>query len=912
MALLFDPSDMPPTGRLVSLGTEGLDACPGVHTVLSLQAAARLNRQLKPNKSGEDLFWTTDVTKELPIRVAESGPASLPPLTVVDFFADTVRRYPDSPALAFQPHSAPRVLSRDAPLGGREKLGNERAESRGGGHPGRPGKATGEKEKGGSAKGATPQGSENPRSVKTSAETELTVSRATAEDPAREKDDGGSMLTSLSPRKSLDAAAPPSYIEGPLPGWCMYTWQGYWNDICMFAKALLYLGCDRRSRIALMGCNSPAWAIGYFGAIFIDGIAVGIYTTNSVEATAHVVEHARCRVAVVDSLANMEKLLQVKKKQQEARERRLQRAVDAAEGQAGQNGPAETTGKRETNGSSWPPLSPDPKKRRTEGGAGLGESSDGSHALSEAFGGAEETGACDVLQMIVVYRERVPEGYEDDGVISFEDFVQLGSAVNDVLLTARMETQKPGECCSLVYTSGTTGFPKGVMLSHDNFTWTAACSSHMMKIDHTHRLVSFLPLSHVAAQLVDLYMPVTMGCCVYFARPDALQGSLIETVKHVRPTWFLAVPRVWEKIEQKLKEVAAARGSGFKSRIAEWAKNVGFRGTEALLNGHTQDIPAAFTFVMRLILHQVRKALGMDLCLGLGSCAAPLDPETQKYFMSLGMPINSIYGLSESTGPQTFILPAPGWYKVGSIGHALPGTDMYVANENEEGHGEICFRGRNIFMGYYKDEKSTRGTVDENGFLHTGDLGYVDSDGFVYLTGRIKELIITAGGENVAPLLIESLLKQEMPQLLSNCMVVGDRRKFLGVLICLYTAKDKDDNPTNVLAPDLVRFLKKKGLNAATTQDAMDAPGVNHLIREAIERANIKTISRAQSVQGWRILPADFAISTGELTATMKLRRKFVETKFASFVEDMYLSPLPRCLASAKAEETPGALQAKL
>ncbi|KEP63286.1 UNVERIFIED_CONTAM: AMP-binding enzyme domain-containing protein [Hammondia hammondi] len=904
MALLFDPSDMPPTGRLVALGAEGLESCAGVQTVLSLQAAARLNRQLNPSKSGEDLFWTTDVTKELPIRVAESGPASLPPLTVVDFFADTVRRFPDSPALAFQPHASPRILSRD-PV----SLQRTRAE-----------KATLE------AGGASPQ------KPPLCADSET---RGNSDPPHVQKDDGGSMLTSLLPRKSLDASAPPSYVEGPFPGWCMYTWQGYWNDICMFAKGLLYLGCNRRSRIAIMGCNSPAWAIAYFGAIFVDGVAVGVYTTNSVEATAHVVEHARCRVAVVDSLANMEKLLQVKKRQQEAREARLQRAVDAVEGRpsTGRQGPEQAGGRREKqrekpreNGvAERVRLSPELKKRRTstarpaDGGSSQEASvaeeerraASRSEALAEAFL-EEERGACDVLQMIVVYRDRVPDGYEDDGVISFEDFLQLGTAVNDALLTARMESQKPGECCSLVYTSGTTGFPKGVMLSHDNFTWTAACSSHMMKIDHTHRLVSFLPLSHVAAQLVDLYMPVTMGCCVYFARPDALQGSLIDTVKRVRPTWFLAVPRVWEKIEQKLKEVAAARGAGFKTRLAAWAKDVGFRGTEALLNGHSHDVPTAFPFVMKLILHQVRKALGMELCLGLGSCAAPLDPETQKYFMSLGMPINSIYGLSESTGPQTFILPAPGWYKVGSIGHAMPGTDMYVANENAEGHGEICFRGRNIFMGYYKDEKSTRGTLDENGFLHTGDLGYVDSDGFVYLTGRIKELIITAGGENVAPLLIESLLKQEMPQILSNCMVVGDKRKFLGVLICLYTAKDKNDNPTEVLAPELVRFFSKNGINVQTTQEAMNSVEVNKLIREAIERANIKTISRAQSVQGWRVLPTDFAIDTGELTATMKLRRKFVEKKFEEFVEDMYRSPLPSCLASPQHEKPAAALQAKL
>lgn len=514
MAILFDPADMPPTGRLLHTGSEGLESCRGVNTLLSLDSAHHHNRVFQPNKPGKGLYWTTDVTCELPVRVAESGPGSIPPITVVDFFADTVRRYPERPALAFQPHFVPKISS------------------------------------------------------SSSASTASTSARAPENEndkSAAEQDDGGTMLTSLPARPSLDTAPPPSYICGPIPGWCMYTWQGYWNDVCMFAKGLLYLGCERRSRIAIMGCNSPAWAIAYFASIFIDGVAVGVYTTNSVDATGHVVKHARCRVAVVDSLVNLEKMLQVKKAQQKQRE-------EKALGTLG-------------NGQK-------------EGERGQGELSQGKQV--------EEIGACDELQMIVVYRDRIPPGYENDGVISFEDFLQLGSSVNDAVLTARMESLKPGQCCSLVYTSGTTGYPKGVMLSHDNFTWTAACSSQMMKLDNSHHLVSFLPLSHVAAQLVDLYMPVTMGCCAYFSRPDALQGTLIETVKAVRPTWFLAVPRVWEKIEQKLKEVAAQRGqTGLKKRVADWAKDVGFRGTDALLSGRDADIPRSFPLVMRLILNQV-------------------------------------------------------------------------------------------------------------------------------------------------------------------------------------------------------------------------------------------------------------------------------------------------------------------
>lgn len=262
------------------------------------------------------------------------------------------------------------------------------------------------------------------------------------------------------------------------------------------------------------------------------------------------------------------------------------------------------------------------------------------------------------MQLIVVYRDPVPPELESEGVMSFDDFLHLGRSVPDSQLSARMEAQKPGQCCNIVYTSGTTGFPKGVMLSHDNLTWTACCMSQVVHLEATDRLISMLPLSHVAAQVVDLIAPLINGTRVYFARPDALRGTLLQSLLKVRPTWFLAVPRIWEKIEQKLKEFGA-KARGLRRRASVAAKDIGYRGTVALLEGRPP--PVGFRFVNRCLLHQVRKALGLDHCNAFGSCAAPINPDTQKYFLSLGMPINSLFGLSESSGPQTFVAPAPGW-----------------------------------------------------------------------------------------------------------------------------------------------------------------------------------------------------------------------------------------------------------
>ncbi|OXB72208.1 UNVERIFIED_CONTAM: hypothetical protein H355_014949 [Colinus virginianus] len=389
----------------------------------------------------------------------------------------------------------------------------------------------------------------------------------------------------------------------------MYTWEGYWSDVCMCAKALLFVGSTRRTRVALMGINSPGWAIPYFASIFIDGIAVGVYATNTVEATHHVVSHAGCRVAFVDTLANAEKMLSVRRMQQEALAKRAQQQQQqgqpARRGESGRSvrrkrssgnfgdtadAVCTTSGTRGRGRVSSDSTSRHCGKLQRGGSSGdqclLGNSGTGAaeaagHLVEEAgldtageengrlaltgsgfsstreaaaavahqslpfapatyppFQGVqtkvgtpyvsgagvegkaesaadeEDEGACDVLQLIVVYAEAVPEDMREQRVMQFDDFLVLGEQVEDVLLTERMEGQRAGQCCSIVYTSGTTGFPKGVMLSHDNLTWTAICSTQMMKIDNSHCLVSFLPLSHVAAQLVCYHAAVQTSCDV--------------------------------------------------------------------------------------------------------------------------------------------------------------------------------------------------------------------------------------------------------------------------------------------------------------------------------------------------------------------------------------------------------------
>mmetsp|Transcript_55968 Transcript_55968/g.109538 ORF Transcript_55968/g.109538 Transcript_55968/m.109538 type:complete len:713 (+) Transcript_55968:202-2340(+) len=496
---------------------------------------------------------------------------------------------------------------------------------------------------------------------------------------------------------------------------------------------------------------------------------------------------------------------------------------------------------------------------------------------------------CPFLKYVVVYLEDVPAEVSrksSDRIISWDAFMKLGGNVHDDELFFRMGKQTPGHCCSLIYTSGTTSFPKGVMVSHDNCVWTGYSGGAFLGLGPNDRIVSFLPLSHIAAQIIDIYGPLHFGTAVFFANPDALKGTLVDTLREARPTMFFAVPRVWEKIEEKMKAVGAAT-TGVKKAVAEWAKGVTRRSVKRVLLGG-RDTAMGFT-AANVLLGKAREAIGLDQCKVFYNGAAPIRISTVEYFMSLGMPICDAYGMSECTGPEVYAEPRHGAYKLGSIGRPMQGTELMIANPDGKGHGEICWRGRNVFMGYYKNAEATRSTVDEHGFLHSGDLGFVDSDGFVFITGRLKELIITAGGENIPPVLIETAIREELP-FVSNCQLIGDHRRFLSVLLCLRSEPDAEGQPTDTLAAQTVQLLKEGRSRATTVTDARNCPVLHRLIDEGMRRVNRRAISRAQYVQKWRVLPTDFTQEGGELTPTMKLKRSVTAEKYCALVEEMYSS----------------------
>lgn len=491
------------------------------------------------------------------------------------------------------------------------------------------------------------------------------------------------------------------------------------------------------------------------------------------------------------------------------------------------------------------------------------------------------------LKAVVTYGEPPPERMAS--VHTMEEFMQLGDQVPEADLDTVISAQQPNQCCVLVYTSGTTGSPKGVMLSQDNITWTARYGSQAGDIQpaevQQEVVVSYLPLSHVAAQIYDLWTGLQWGAQVCFADPDALKGSLVDTLREVQPTSHMGVPRVWEKIMERIQQVAAQ--SGFiRRKMLLWAMSVTLEQNLTCLGSDLKPFTARLADY--LVLAKVRQALGFAKCQKSFYGAAPMATDTQHFFLGLNMPLYSGYGLSETSGPH--FMSSPRNYRLYSSGKVVPGCRAKLVNQDAEGNGEVCLWGRTVFMGYLNMEDKTREAIDADGWLHTGDVGRLDADGFLYITGRLKELIITAGGENVPPMPIEEAVKTELP-IVSCAMLIGDQRKFLCMLLTLKCTLDPEtSDPTDNLTEQAVEFCQQVGSKASTVSDIVGKKdrAVYQAIEEGIQRVNRNAAARPYHIQKWAILQRDFSISGGELGPTMKLKRLTVLEKYKDIIDSFY------------------------
>jgi long-subunit acyl-CoA synthetase (AMP-forming) len=472
------------------------------------------------------------------------------------------------------------------------------------------------------------------------------------------------------------------------------------------------------------------------------------------------------------------------------------------------------------------------------------------------------------LELFLSLRSSLPDlraivlmnGQSDQpGVMAWDDLLRAGDAVPEAELDARTAAQQDGDCATLIYTSGTTGTPKGVMLSHRNLVWTARQIVTHLQVTHDDLMVSYLPLSHVAEQVLSMHSPMAAGALVTLAESFE---ALADNLREVRPTFFFGVPRVWEKMQAAM-QAAGAQASPLRRRIAAWARRQGLAGGRAEQEGRRP--PVLHGLARRLVFDTVRARLGLDRARVCAVSAAPIGVATLEYFLSLGIPILEVYGMSECTGPATMSLP--GAYRTGTAGRAIPGTDLRLAAD-----GEILIRGPHVFLGYFRDEAATRETLDDEGWLHSGDVGETDAQGYLRVTDRKKELLITSGGKNVAPQPIETRLRQ-IPGI-GHAVAVGERRHYVAALLTL----DSTRVPT---------VAAQAGSPARDSSAAVACPLFRAYLQRQVEVVN-GTLARYESVRRFEVLPEEFTVDGGELTPTLKLKRRVVYQKYADVIERLY------------------------
>jgi len=456
------------------------------------------------------------------------------------------------------------------------------------------------------------------------------------------------------------------------------------------------------------------------------------------------------------------------------------------------------------------------------------------------------------------------ENIDDQQVCSFRAFLELG-ADNLSLVGPRFDSLEDGDLATLIYTSGTTGPPKGVMLSHQNLAWTAQMVNEAAGdiVGANDCVVSYLPLSHIAEQMFSIHLPATYGFPIWFA---GSVDKLKETLVAARPTIFLAVPRVWEKFKAAL-EGKLAEATGLKSRIVRWARAIGSKAGPIILEHGALSgaLGVQYRLADKLFYSKLTGQLGLDRLKLPVSGAAPIGADVLGFFQSCGILIHEVYGQSEDTGPTTFNQPIPGQRRLGTVGVPFPGVDVRIADD-----GEICVRGPNVFLGYYKNPEATAEALID-GWLHSGDIGEFDADGFLRITDRKKDLIITAGGKNVAPQNIEKLLRGI--EGIGQAVVVGDRRKYLSCLLTI----DEESMPA---------MAKNRGWPGEAKDLVQDASFLSH-VQAGVDKANTE-LARYEQIKRFQVLPLDFTVEGGELTPTQKVKRKVVQTKYEAAVESLY------------------------
>ncbi len=479
---------------------------------------------------------------------------------------------------------------------------------------------------------------------------------------------------------------------------------------------------------------------------------------------------------------------------------------------------------------------------------------------------------CPTLRKIVVFDMEGLSSFNDPMVVSLDEFMSIGrnygqgkEALFDELVAAR----QPDDLAILVYTSGTTGPPKGAMHSHRNVVCQMANCMHpelsLSWYEGDERL-AFLPLCHVAERIAGSYYSVATGVCSNFAESPE---TVPDNIREVQPTLFGAVPRVWEKfyagIMIALKDATPLQQWAYRKAI-----EAGFAVAEARIERRAPSALQKLRFQLAywLVLRNIRKMVGLDRCRWLFTGAAPISPDLIRWYLALGLDMFEVYGQTENCGLAT-AMPANG-IKLGTVGRSVPYGTVKISPQ-----GEILIKGDFVFMGYLNQPEKTAETVDREGWLHTGDVGEIDSEGYIRITDRMKDIIITAGGKNITPSEIENQLK--FSPYISDAVVVGDKKPYLTCLVMI-------ERET------VEKFAQDKDVPFTNYASLCRAKEVQDLIWSEIERVN-SNFARVETIKRFYLIEQQLTPEDEELTPTMKLKRSFVNKKYKDEIDAMYRAP---------------------
>jgi long-chain acyl-CoA synthetase len=453
------------------------------------------------------------------------------------------------------------------------------------------------------------------------------------------------------------------------------------------------------------------------------------------------------------------------------------------------------------------------------------------------------------------------------GVLGWDELVRRGRealAADRSGFEALRGRVGPEDNATLLYTSGTTGPPKGVLLTHRNLLFECTALRRLTELDFEGSSVSYLPLAHIAERVLSIYVPLTLRTHVWFC-PEPTQA--VEYVREARPTLFFGVPRVWEKVRAGIDAKLAAEENERKRKIAQAALATGREVVRRRQHGDRVPfgLRARHALLERLVLAKVRHAIGLDRCIFASSAASPLAVDVAEYFAALGLPLVEVYGMTETTGVATG--NRPGKVKIGTVGPALDGVEVRLADD-----GEVLVRGPVNTPGYFRQPEATAELIDAEGWLHTGDVGELDGDGNLKIVDRKKELIITSSGKNLSPANIEGLLKEH--PLIGQALVYGDDRPYVVALIVL----------DHELAPG---WAARNGLGTADLAELAGHDQVLAEIQLAVDAVN-QHLSRIEQVKRFEVLPVEWTAESEELTPTLKLRRRIIHAKYAERIDALY------------------------